>query len=154
MDNFNFEFLNTEYLINHNCQIFTYFLIIIKSRYKVYGNKTIDDLIEKYKKELGIFIPENIQFGNGVTMANVFLKKAISDSGYNLRELSREEDSFATINDILDCKIEEILNLYPRQKLFVNLLMFSSFLSVLSQSKKIKVSNKPSNDFERLILLI
>ena len=150
-----FNFFTEEYLKRQNAQIFIYILIIIKGRYKVYGNPEVLELIKKYSEEKGVDIPDEIVLGNGRTVNNFFLNKIIKESKLNITgDYFCEEYIFETLNELINESIEKILDLYPRKKLLINLIIFASFVSTLSQNQEIDLNKEPENDLEKLIFLV
>lgn len=150
-----FNFFTEEYLKRQNAQIFIYILIIIKGRYKVYDNPEVLELIKKYSEEKGVDIPDEIVLGNGRTVNNFFLNKIIKESKLNITgDYFCEEYIFETLNELINESIEKILDLYPRKKLLINLIIFASFVSTLSQNQEIDLNKEPENDLEKLIFLV
>ena len=121
----------------------------------MYDNPEVLELIKKYSEEKGINIPDKIALGNGRTIVNIFLNKIIKESKFNITgDYFCEEYIFETLNELINESIEKILDLYPRKKLLINLIIFASFVSTLSQNQEIDLKKEPENDLEKLIFLV
>ena len=136
-----FDFFTSDYLELQHIQIFVSLLIIIESRYNVFKNPKVNQLVAKYCKDVGIYIPDELKIGNGRTIANAFINKLLGESGFDLTNKKySEEYIFYKVNSLIDQKIDDIIDMYPRDKLLVNLVIFADFVSTLSQNNFIVIN--------------
>lgn len=136
-----FDFFTSDYLELQHIQIFVSLLIIIESRYNVFKNPKVNQLVAKYCKDVGIYIPDELKIGNGRTIANAFINKLLGESGFDLTNKKySEEYIFYKVNSLIDQKIDDIIDMYPRDKLLVNLVIFADFVSTLSQNNFIAIN--------------
>ncbi|WP_410536639.1 hypothetical protein [Streptococcus salivarius] len=150
-----FDFFTSDYLELQHKRIFVSLLIIIESRYHVFKNNKVNQLVARYCKDVGIHIPDELKIGNGRTIANAFINKLLVESGFDLTNKKySEEYIFYKVNSLIDKKIDDIIDMYPRDKLLVNLVVFADFVSTLSQNDFVAINKDVDrNNIEKILNL-